>query len=85
MKGVRGPKCSSQSEPDPCSPWRCCPPGLATLVLLFCVVNRLVRLPQPPTADVSQIPFVTLFFLLLMASAVAGFRRSIELLPMRWI
>ncbi len=46
--------------------------GLLALVLFLRVVNRLVRLPAQPTADLSHIPFVTLVVLLLMGSAVAG-------------
>jgi len=46
--------------------------GLATLVLLFGVVNRLVRLPQQQAPDLSQIPFVTAASLVLTSAAVAG-------------
>jgi membrane protease YdiL (CAAX protease family) len=46
--------------------------GLVTLVLLFAVVNRLVRLPQQQSPDLSQIPLVTVASLVLMSAAVAG-------------
>ncbi len=46
--------------------------GLVALVLLFGVVNRLVRLPAQPTEDLSHIPFMTLMTSLVMGSIVAG-------------
>jgi membrane protease YdiL (CAAX protease family) len=46
--------------------------GLASLVLLLRVMNRLVRLPQQQPPDVSQIPALTLLCFLLVGSAVAG-------------
>ena len=46
--------------------------GLVTLVLLFGAVNRLVRLPQQQSPDLSQIPLVTVASLVLMSAAVAG-------------
>jgi len=46
--------------------------GLISLVAFLRVVNRMVALPQQSTADVSHIPGVTLFGLLLMATLVSG-------------
>jgi len=46
--------------------------GIATLVVFLRVMNRLVRLPQTQHPDLSQVSFVTLLFILLMGSAVAG-------------
>ena len=46
--------------------------GLAALLLFMRVMNRMVKLPQQQIADSIPIPPVTLFFLLLMGSAVAG-------------
>ena len=46
--------------------------GLVTMLLFFSVLNRLIHLPQQSTDDVKQFPWLSLFFLLLMGSAVAG-------------
>jgi membrane protease YdiL (CAAX protease family) len=46
--------------------------GIATLVLFLRVLNRMVRLPQEPLPDLSHVSLVTLFFILLTGSAVAG-------------
>ena len=46
--------------------------GLVSLVLLFSVVNRLVRLPEQQSPDLSQIPLLTVASLVLMSAAVAG-------------
>jgi len=47
--------------------------GLIELVLLFRVINRLVRLPaQSLEGDFSRMPFLTLFLWLVMGSIVAG-------------
>ena len=46
--------------------------GLVGLVIFMSVMSRLVRLPQQQAVDSSHIPFVTLFFFLLMGSLVAG-------------
>jgi membrane protease YdiL (CAAX protease family) len=46
--------------------------GLVTLVLLLGVVNRLVRLPQQASPDLSQIPLATAAALVLTSAAVAG-------------
>jgi membrane protease YdiL (CAAX protease family) len=46
--------------------------GIATLVLFLRVLNRMVRLPQQQVPDLSQVPFGTLFFILVTGSAVAG-------------
>src|SRR4029079_2537028 len=42
------------------------------LVLFLNVVNRLVRLPAQQMGDVSRVPMLTLFVLLLMSAVVAG-------------
>jgi membrane protease YdiL (CAAX protease family) len=46
--------------------------GLAALLLFMRVMNRMVKLPQQQLTDSNPVPTVTLFFLLLMGSAVAG-------------
>jgi membrane protease YdiL (CAAX protease family) len=47
--------------------------GLIELVLLFRVINRLVLLPaQSVGADMSHVPFLTLFLWLVMGSIFAG-------------
>src|SRR5262249_52816209 len=46
--------------------------GIATLVLFLRGLNRMVRLPQEHVPDLSQVPLVALFFILLTGSAVAG-------------
>ncbi|MDP4261829.1 MAG: type II CAAX endopeptidase family protein [Bacteroidota bacterium] len=46
--------------------------GLIALLLFMRVMNRMIRLPQQEVADLVSIPRITLFFLLLMGSAVAG-------------
>ena len=46
--------------------------GLAAVVLTMAVVNRMVRLPEQPTDDLSQVPWFTLVLLLVMTSIVAG-------------
>lgn len=46
--------------------------GLAALLLFMRVMNRMIRLPQQQLTASDPIPTVTLFFLLLMGSAVAG-------------
>ena len=46
--------------------------GIATLVFFLRVFSRMVRLPQQQIPDLSHIPLVTLFFILLTGSAVAG-------------
>jgi len=46
--------------------------GLTALLLFMRVMNRMVRLPQQHLTAADNIPKVTLFFLLLMGSAVAG-------------
>jgi membrane protease YdiL (CAAX protease family) len=46
--------------------------GIATLVLLLRVLSRMIRLPQEQVPDISRVPLVTLFFMLLVGSAVAG-------------
>jgi membrane protease YdiL (CAAX protease family) len=46
--------------------------GIASLVALLRVINRLVELPQEQLLDVSQIPFVTVLSFILMSAAVAG-------------
>ena len=46
--------------------------GLVALVLFLGVVNRLGRLLAQPAEDLSHIPFVTRFLMLLMGSVVAG-------------
>jgi membrane protease YdiL (CAAX protease family) len=47
--------------------------GLIELVLLFKVINRLVRLPaQSVGADISHVPFLTLFLWLVVGSIFAG-------------
>ena len=46
--------------------------GLAALLLFMRVMNRMVKLPQQQLTALEPIPPVTLFFLLLMGSIVAG-------------
>src|SRR5215510_9748762 len=47
--------------------------GLIELVLMFRVISRLVRLPaQSVGADMSGVPFLTLFLWLVMGSIFAG-------------
>jgi membrane protease YdiL (CAAX protease family) len=46
--------------------------GLAALLLFMRVMNRMIRLPQQQLTASDPIPPVTLFFLVLMGSAVAG-------------
>jgi uncharacterized protein len=46
--------------------------GLAALLLFMRVMNRMIKLPQQQLTGSDPIPTVTLFFLLLMGSAVAG-------------
>jgi len=46
--------------------------GLASNVFLQRVMNRLVMLPQQQHPDISQFPFVTVLFWLLMSAIVAG-------------
>ncbi len=46
--------------------------GLATVVLLQGVMNRLVTLPPQRDLDVSRYPFVTVVLWLLMSATVAG-------------
>ena len=46
--------------------------GLVGLLIFMSVMSRLVRLPQQQVGDSSHIPFITLFFFLLMGSLVAG-------------
>ena len=46
--------------------------GLAALLLFMRVYNRMVKLPQQQLTASDPIPPVTLFFLVLMGSAVAG-------------
>ena len=46
--------------------------GLAAVLLLFRVVNRLLVLPQEQVPDVSHMPAATVALLLVMASVVAG-------------
>lgn len=46
--------------------------GIATLIVFQRVLSRMVRLPQQPVPDMSHIPVVTLFLILLMGSVVAG-------------
>jgi len=52
--------------------------GLIALVLYLNVMNRMVRLPQQSTEDLSNIPFVTLFFSLIMSAIVAGIAEEIS-------
>ena len=46
--------------------------GLVCLVLFSIVLNRLVKLPQQNVSELSHVPFISLFFILLMSAAVAG-------------
>src|SRR5262249_17474146 len=46
--------------------------GLAALLLLMRIMNRMVRLPQQQLGATEPIPMITLLFLLLMGSVVAG-------------
>ena len=46
--------------------------GLAALVALLHVLNQMVHLPQKSTADLANVPAVSLFILLAMSAAVAG-------------
>lgn len=46
--------------------------GIATLVLLLRLANRLIDLPEQPPPDLSGIPLVTLFLLLLISLIFAG-------------
>lgn len=46
--------------------------GLAALVLLLRVINRLVAFPEQEVPDLSKIPFVTVMSMLVMSSIVAG-------------
>src|SRR5258708_6208524 len=46
--------------------------GIATLVLLLRVLNRMVRVPEERVPDLSHVPLVTLFLILVTGSAVAG-------------
>lgn len=46
--------------------------GLAGVVLLQKVMNRMVLLPQEDVSDISRIPFITVVVLLLTSAAVAG-------------
>jgi membrane protease YdiL (CAAX protease family) len=46
--------------------------GIATLVFFVRVLNRMVRLPAEQVPDLSHVPLVTLFFIHLTGSAVAG-------------
>jgi membrane protease YdiL (CAAX protease family) len=46
--------------------------GLVGLVIFMSVMGRLVKLPQEQVGDISHIPFLTLFFALVMGSLVAG-------------
>jgi membrane protease YdiL (CAAX protease family) len=46
--------------------------GIATLVLLLRVANRMIELPAQQPPDLSTIPVVTLLVLLLMSSIFAG-------------
>ena len=46
--------------------------GITTLVFFLRVLSRMVRLPQQQVPDLSHVPLVTLFFILITGSAVAG-------------
>ena len=46
--------------------------GLAALVALLRVLNQMVHLPQKSTADLANVPGVSLFILLGMSAVVAG-------------
>ena len=46
--------------------------GLVAVVLLQRVMNRMVTLPRQQDLDISQFPFVTVLFWILMSAVVAG-------------
>jgi membrane protease YdiL (CAAX protease family) len=46
--------------------------GLAASIVLFIVSHRLIRWPQAPHSDLSQIPVITLLPSLLISAVVAG-------------
>jgi len=46
--------------------------GLVSLVLFSGVLNRMVKLPQQDISELSHVPSITVGFMVLMGSAVAG-------------
>jgi membrane protease YdiL (CAAX protease family) len=52
--------------------------GLMALVLFLNVINRMVSLPDQPTGNLSDIPFITLLLLLIMSAIVAGVAEEVS-------
>ena len=46
--------------------------GLVSLVLFSGLLNRIVRLPQQDVSEMTKIPFISIFFMIIMGSVVAG-------------
>jgi len=46
--------------------------GLASLVMFSGLLNRMVKLPQQDATGLEHVPFISLFFMVVMGSVIAG-------------
>jgi len=46
--------------------------GLISLLIFSGLLNRIVKLPQQDVSELKHVPFISLFFMIVMGSAVAG-------------